>query len=339
MADRVLVTGVSGFIASHVAAKLLDKGYYVRGTVRSLKKGEKIVAALGEAGHNIDNLELVETNLDLDTGWKEAVQYCRFIQHIASPFPLDAPAHREELVPEARAGAMRVVTHGLDAGAERIVMTSSMVAMIGQPGRDVKMMVTEDDWSDPDWRPLKAYAVSKTRAEKAVWDYAKQHDETGRITCVNPGLVLGPDSFKNSGASLELIKLMFSGEFPRVPKLAFPIIDVRDCAAIHVSAMTAKNVGGRRLMAAGQTLWFKDIAEILRHAYPEAKKLPKGDMPNFILKFVALFDDRVKSILPDIGILHMADAGYVSALTKIIPRPASEAILAAAESLHVTKAS
>lgn len=333
MTDTVLVTGLSGFIASHVAAKLLDKGYNVRGAVRNLNKGGHIVDALKEAGHNTDNLELVEADLKSDAGWKEAVQGCRFIQHIASPFPIEAPREREALVPEARAGAMRVIEQGLGAGAERIIMTSSLVAMIGQPGRGNKMMITEDDWSDPDWKPLGAYAVSKTRAEKAAWDYVQRHDLKERVTSVNPGLVLGPDTFGNSGASLELIKLMFAGAFPRVPKLAFPIIDVRDCAAIHVAAMEAKTTGGRRLMAAGGTLWFKDIAEILRGAYPNAAKLPKGDMPNFIVKIVALFDARVKAILPDVGTLHMADTAYVSALTKVIPRPAKEAVLAAAESL------
>ena len=335
MMDRVLITGLSGFIASHVAAKLLDKGYHVRGTVRNLEKGERIIGALKAAGHAVENVELVEADLSSDADWSDAVKDCRYIQHIASPFPLDTPRQREALVPEARAGAMRVIEHGLGAGAERIVMTSSIVAMIGQKGRGGQMSITEEDWSDPDWKPLGAYAVSKTRAERSAWDYIKQHGLEKRFVTVNPGLVFGPDQFKNSGASLALIKLMFKGEFPRVPKLAYPIIDVRDCAAIHVAAMTANNAGGRRLIAAGKTLWFKEVAQILRQAYPEAKKLPKGDMPNMLLRFAGFFDDRVKGISPDLGIYHTVDTAYVSAITKILPRPAKEAILAAAESLRL----
>ena len=333
MTDRVLVTGVSGFIGSHVTERLLAKGYDVRGTVRNKAKGSKIVDALAANGCDVSKLELVEANLSSDAGWEEAVQDCRYIQHIASPFPLEAPNDREALVPEARAGAMRVIEHGLGAGVERIVMTSSMVSMVGQRGRGAHMLVKEDDWSDPDWKPLTAYPVSKTRAEKAAWDYVKTQKLDNKLTTVCPGLVFGPDTYNNGGASLGLIIAMFRGDFPRAPKIAYPIVDVRDCASIHVAAMTADKAGGRRLMAAGETLWFSKVGEILKAEYPEAKKLPTADFPNFMVRLVGLFDDRVKGVIPDLGTFHEADAAYVSTLTHVIPRPAKEAILAGAESL------
>ena len=154
-----------------------------------------------------------------------------------------------------------------------------------------------------------------------------------KLTTVCPGLVLGPDTYQNGGASLSLIRTMFKGEFPRVPKVAYPIVDVRDCAAIHVTAMTAKDAAGRRLIASGGTIWMAQIADILREAYPQAKGLPKGDLPNFVLRIVGLFDDRLKSVTPDLGIFHEADNAYVSSITQVMPRPPKESILAAAESM------
>lgn len=335
MADRVLVTGISGFIGSHVAKRLLEKDYLVRGTVRNKAKGERIYDALTHDIADPSRLELVEADLGEDAGWADAVKDCRFIQHIASPFPLEAPDDREALVPEARAGAQRVLEHGFSAGVDRIVLTSSMVSMMGQKGRDKTMTVTEQDWSDPDWKPLTAYPVSKTRAELSAWAYADAQGLRDKLVTICPGLVFGPDTYHNGGASLGLIKAMFSGEFPMVPKVAYPIVDVRDCASIHINAMTSESAGGRRLMAASNTLWFLQIADILRAEYPRASKLPKRELSNVIVKIMSVFDDRVKGVLPDLGIFHKAEASYVTNITGVIPRPAKEAIISAARSMAV----
>ena len=334
MADRVLVTGMSGFIGSHVAARLLEKGYIVRGAVRNPGKAEAVRSRI--AAHvkvAPESIELVEADLGYDDGWADAVKDCRYIQHIASPLPIDPPSEREALVPEARAGAQRVLENGLSSGAERIVMTSSIAAMIGQPGRKKHMTFGETDWSDPDWKPLPAYPVSKTRAELSAWAYVEAQKMKERLAVVNPALVFGPDTFENAGASLQVIIALMKGDFPRAPKIAIPVVDVRDVAAIHVAAMTAPDAGGRRLIAASNTLSFLEIAGVLRSAYPQVRKLPKGEMPNFILHIFARFDERVKTILSDLGTHHEADAAYVTNLTQVIPRPAKEAILSAAASL------
>lgn len=333
MTDRVLVTGVSGFIGSHVAERLLAKGYDVRGTVRNKVKGQKIVDALAANGADVSRLELVEADLSADAGWAEAVKDCRYVQHIASPLPHEAPKEREALVPEARAGAQRVLERGFSAGVERIVLTSSIAAMMGQPGKGAKMVLTEDDWSDPDWKPMTSYPISKTRAEKSAWAYVQAQGLKDKLTTVCPGVVFGPDTYGNAGASLGLLKAMMIGKFPRVPKVGVPLIDVRDCAAIHVAAMTAKEAGGRRLFATGQSLWFKDIAAILRDEYPQLTGLPKGEMPSIVLRIMALFDDSIRVLLPELGTFHEADAAYVSSMTHVLPRPAKEAILAGAKSL------
>ena len=220
MSDRVLVTGLSGFIASHTALRLLEKGYRIRGTVRNLAKGDRIKTKLLHAsGADADHLELIEADLGRDAGWADAVKDCRFIQHIASPLPIDPPSEREALVPEARAGAQRVLENGFSAGAERIVLTSSIAAMIGQPGRGKTMTFGEEDWSDPDWKPLPAYPVSKTRAELSAWAYVDAQGLRNRLVSVNPGMVFGPDRFDNAGASLQVIKALLNGDLPRAPKI------------------------------------------------------------------------------------------------------------------------
>lgn len=332
MTDLVLVTGITGYIASHVTTRLLEKGFAVRGTVRNKAKGRRVLAEMAQTGVDVSNVELVEAELGSDTGWEDAVKDCRYIQHIASPFPMEAPSDREALVPEARAGAQRVLENGFSAGAERIVLTSSTAAMMGQPGRGKKMTITEQDWSDPDWKPMTAYPVSKTRAELSAWAYADAQGFREKLVTINPGLVFGPDPYDNGGASLSLIRDMMNGDLPAIPKIAFPISDVRDVASLHVAAMTAKDAGGRRLIGAGNTLWFKEIVEILRADYPAAK-LPKSELPNIVLRLISLFDDRVKGILPDLGIFHEVDAAYVTSLTNVVPRPAKESVLASARDL------
>lgn len=333
MSDKVLVTGISGFIASHIAERLLNKGYFVRGTVRNLEKGERVRQSFADAGLDVSKLELLQADLGSDAGWKEAVKECRYIQHIASPLPHEAPTDREALVPEARAGAQRVLERGFSAGAEHIVMTSSIAAMIGQPGKNEVMTITEDDWSDPEWRLMTAYPISKTRAEQSAWAYVKAQGLENKLTTICPGIVFGPDTYGNGGASLGLLKALMIGKYKLAPKIAMPLIDIRDCAAIHVNAMTVPSTGGRRLLATGQTLWFQDIAAILREVYPELKGVPKGEIPSFIIRIMAMFDASLRPVLSELGTFHVGDAAYVTNFTGVVPRPAKEAILAGAQSL------
>ena len=334
MKELVLVTGISGYIARHVAHVLLNRGYKVRGTVRSMSKADSVKADLAKAGADTTDLTFVEANLESDDNWDEAVNGCTYIQHIASPFPLEQPTDREALVPAARAGAQRVLSAGFAQNVERIVMTSSMVSMMGKPGKGAEMAVTEDDWTDPNWRLLTAYVVSKAKAELSAWDYAKVQGFESKLTVVNPGLVFGPAIGTSYGSSLNLIKQMLAGEFPRAPKVAYPVVDVRDIAELHVEAMIQDKAKGRRLIGASNTLWMKDIAAVLRDKYPvEAKKTPKGEIPNFIVRLISLFDDRIKAVVADLGTFHTADTSYVTDITGVTFRPAEQTVLDTAKFL------
>ena len=101
--ELVLVTGASGYIASHIVEQLLHEGYKVRGTIRSLKD-EKKVLPLRSLAKNPHSLELVEANLLDENSWYNAVNGCAFVLHTASPFPSTIPDDENEIIKPAVEG-------------------------------------------------------------------------------------------------------------------------------------------------------------------------------------------------------------------------------------------
>ena len=334
MQETVLVTGVSGFIARQVALDLLNAGYRVRGTLRDASRSESVRETLARAGADVSGLEFVEADLDSDEGWEEAVRGARFVQHIASPFPIEQPRDREALVPAARSGALRVLAAARAGQVERVVLTSSVAAMEYRPRRPREFTVREEDWTDPEWRRLSPYIVSKTRAEKAAWSWAVEHGWRDRLTVVNPGFVLGPTLDARIGTSLEVIKLFLEGAYPATPNVAFTVADVRDVSAVHVRAMELPESGARRLIAAGQTLSLPEIGEILRTAFPEfGEKIPNRVLPDLFVRVLALFDRSLRSVTPNLGHVGRAESAYVTELTGVSFRPSAEAVREAARSM------
>ena len=162
MAEKVLVavTGASGYIALHVIERLLVEGYRVRGTLRDLSRGAEIEAALvGRV--DVADLSFVEADLMADDGWAAAVADCRYVVHLASPLRKGRPKHEDELIVPAREGALRVLGASAAAGVTRVVMTSSVAAILYSAR--THGLFDESDWSDPSG-PIGAYAKSKTIA-------------------------------------------------------------------------------------------------------------------------------------------------------------------------------
>lgn len=334
MTDTVLVTGISGFIAKHVALELLRAGYAVRGTVRDAAAGAAVRETLAAHGAPLAHLSFVEADLEREAGWAEAIGGCRYVQHLASPFPIKTPADREALVPAAREGTLRLLRLALAAGVERVVETSSMVAMMYRPNRPARLSVGEQDWSDPEWEPMTAYQVSKTRAELAAWDAVAKAAATERFVAVQPGFVLGPLLDAKLGTSVEVIKLFLTGAYPAVPPVHYPVVDVRDLVAVQVAAMALPAAGGRRLLAAGETLSMPAMAHALRAAFPErARKIPTRVLPAWLVRLLGRFDRQLASLRADLDCVPQADSAYVTTLTGVIFRPAHEALLATARSL------
>jgi dihydroflavonol-4-reductase len=328
----VLVTGGSGFLGSWCVIDLLRRGYRVRTTVRDLSREAVLRAALASEVDAGDRLSVVAADLRGDEGWELAVSGCDYVLHVASPFPPAQPKDPDELIVPAREGTLRVLEASLDAGIERVVVTSSIAAITGGLGPGSSPL-NEDNWSDPDNPRLTPYARSKTIAERAAWDFMRERSETEKLAVVNPGAILGPVLSDDRSYSIEMIERLLQG-MPGAPRIGFNIVDVRDVADLHFRAMTAPEAGGERFTAAASFQWMEEVAAVLRDLLGEAAaKVPTRTVPNLLVRVMALFDPGIRSIVGQLG--RRTDISSEKAKTVLgwSPRTTQETIIDCARSL------
>jgi dihydroflavonol-4-reductase len=331
----VLVTGGSGFIASHTILQLLNAGHSVRTTVRDLKRESEVRAMLRQGGVEAgDRLSFFAAELQSDAGWAAAVANCDYVLHVASPFPANVPQHEDELIVPAREGALRVLRASRDARVKRVVLTSSFAAIgYGQPPRSTPF--DETNWSDTAGRDVTAYVKSKTLAERAAWDFIAQEGGALELSVVNPVVVFGPVLGPDYSTSVVLIQRLMPGTVPGSPRLSFGVVDVRDVADLHIRAMTHPAAKGQRFLAvAGDFMLIHDIAKVLKNRMGEAaKKVPTRQLPNWLVRLAALGDPTVKQILPELGKPKNGTNEKARHLLGWTPRSREEAIISTAESL------
>lgn len=329
--DLVLVTGASGFIATHCILGLLRKGYRVRGTVRSFKRQEEIEAGLRKHTDIEGRLEFVEADLLQDEGWAEAVCGARFVLHVASPLPTAPPKDEMELIRPAREGALRVLRAASEAGVERVVLTSSLAAVTSGHKREERYTYTESDWSDLS-RPMGAYEKSKTLAEQAAWDFTK--GEPMELVTINPGVVLGPTLIPDYSMSAEFVGKLLRKEVPGCPRINIALADVRDVAAAHVAAMLTPEAAGKRFILAGKNTAMRDIAFVLKDEFgPRGYRIPTMPLPNMLIRLVARFDKAIGLIVPELGMPTHVSSRQAEDLLGYGHRPLREMVVETAESL------
>jgi nucleoside-diphosphate-sugar epimerase len=333
--ELVLVTGGSGFIGAHCIVQLLEAGYRVRTTVRSLRREAEVRAMLKVGGVEPgDALEFAAADLMSDAGWPEAVAGCDYVLHVASPFPPAAPKDENELIIPAREGALRVLRAARDAGVRRVVLTSSFAA-IGYGEKPAGHLFTEEDWTDPDDRAVPAYPKSKTLAERAAWDFIDREGGKLELSVVNPVGVLGPVLGPDISTSIQIVQRLMDGSVPGCPRLSFGIVDVRDVADLHLRAMTDPAAKGERFLAvAGDFMTMQEIARVLKARMGDAAgRVPTRALPDWMLRLVALFDPTVAQVVPELGKFKNATNEKARRVLGWAPRSNDDSVSATAESL------
>jgi nucleoside-diphosphate-sugar epimerase len=338
MADAngtVLVTGGTGFLGGWCVAELLKQGYDVRTTVRDRKREQAVRDAVAAAGaQDGARLSVHQADLMSDDGWADAVSGCRHVLHVASPFPPVQPKDPDELIVPARDGALRVLRAALDAGVERIVMTSSVAAVRGSRDSTEQTPFTEADWTDGDDTKLTPYVRSKTLAERAAWQLARDRGAEDRLAAINPGAIIGPALNNDHSYSLQAVQRLLNGDMPAAPRLGFSFVDVRDVAELHLLAMTKPEAGGERFIATDEFMWMPDLAKMLRERLGEqAAKVPKRTAPDFVIRAMSRFDPSIRSFVGDLGKRQWLSSEKARSLLGWKTRPVGDSIEETARSL------
>jgi nucleoside-diphosphate-sugar epimerase len=161
--------------------------------VRDTKNPKKIDPLRKALGDIFDQIELVEANLLDAESLEKAVQGCYYVVHTASPVPdKGEPKDENVFIKPAVEGTLAVLRAAHKHKVKRVVITSSLSAIVMKNPENLKDRYNEEDWSDLE--ACSAYDKSKTLAEKAAWNfvYSLPEEERFEFVSINPVFILGP---------------------------------------------------------------------------------------------------------------------------------------------------
>jgi dihydroflavonol-4-reductase len=295
--ERVLLTGITGFVGLAIASELLTHGFQIRATVRKRDQEQEIRHLLGELATQ-DNLEFVLADLLSDSGWAEAANGCSYVIHAASPLVLGKIDDENQLIAPAVDGTRRVLDAAKEAGVRRVVLTSTALTVVGHITDRVG---GPDDYTPADLPNNTLYTKSKIMAEDVARAFMKANPDGPAITTIHPGVIIGPPLRPDEDSeSIALFRGIMNREQPLVPPISFPLADVRDVAKVHVTAMTANDSDNHRYLVSFTEHPQKmiDIADALRaNGYSRA---PKRVIPWPVLRVVALFNSEIADLVKSV---------------------------------------
>ncbi|GMH23841.1 hypothetical protein Nepgr_025684 [Nepenthes gracilis] len=264
--DVVCVTGGAGYIASSLIKKLLQKGYGVHATLRTLDDKSKVGLLQSMPGADT-GLELFEADISSPQQFQAAIDGCDFVFHVATPFH-DSNSQYKEIVEGAVAAANSIANFCIRSGTvKRLVYTASVISAspIKDDGTGFKDCMDETCWTPLDLSVafndefLKSYKDSKILAEKEIMKF-ENHSEDGRsieVVTLVCGLVGGDTPCSHLSRSLSMILSPLTNDKIAYHSLRFleellgkvPIIHIDDVCEAHIFCMEQPSISGRFLCA------------------------------------------------------------------------------------------
>ena len=293
MSDTVLVTGASGYIGSHIVANLLSRGRVVRAALRNPEDPERVdhLKALPIADGGA--LEIVKMDLFNQKEVNSAVKNCTDVIHAAASLYVGKMDAQKDVVDPSIIGTRNICDAiDLTSSVKRLVHTSSTAA-IRPTNYEDGVCFTSDSWADDATVENNAYGLAKAGAEKLVrkW-HSEREGHKLRLVTIHPCVVFGPPmSKRHLSGSLGYIEALIKRSVPMSLPVHINIVDVRDVAEAHVRALTKGKNCGRYLIVGGD-MWMKDVADILRVAYPK-RKWAKGVLPYSLCLIISFFHPKI----------------------------------------------
>jgi nucleoside-diphosphate-sugar epimerase len=273
--EIVCVTGANGFIASHLIGQLLEAGFVVRGTVRSVSDTAKTdhLMAMARDLDAVDRLSFHAADLMKPGSFDEAVAGVDAVVHCAASVVFNHPDPQKGIVDPSVDGTRNVLESVRRSGSvRRVVHTSSMVAVYGwNKPRD--HVFTEADWNTASTLQNDPYGVAKVQGERTARELVDALPEAERFELIhlNPGMVFGPPLIKpHAKASPKLVRDVISRAQPGVPRLMLSVVDVRDVARAHVVALQHDAPPPRCLVFA-ENAWMTDLMTELQGMFPDVQ--------------------------------------------------------------------
>ncbi len=283
----VLVTGATGFVAGWLVKRLVEEGFTVHAAVRDPANRDRIAHLAKLAEELPGSVRFFAADLLEDGSYGEAMEGCAVVFHTASPFIASVEDPQRDLVDPALKGTRNVLTSANDtSGVERVVLTSSCVAMFGDtadiagaPGG----IITEDVWNTSSSLDHQPYAYSKTLAERAAWEMAGAQDRW-KLVAINPAFIMGPSvSGTSTSESHNIIRQFGDGTLKSgLPPFEIGMVDVRDVAEAHMRAGFIDTAEGRNIVF-GEVVSFLDLGKTLKAEFGDPWPIPTKSMPKWLV--------------------------------------------------------
>ncbi|RYP53704.1 hypothetical protein DL769_010470 [Monosporascus sp. CRB-8-3] len=281
----ILVTGASGFLASHVCLQFLKRGFKVRGTVRDPTQSSWLLEGRFKSYADIGAIELVSVpHLGADGAYDEAIKGVAAIIHIA--YVTNIVPDPNDVITPMVAGVRSIMNAAIrEPSVKEVVFTSS--ALTASPlvrGID-NGIIGRDSWNDAvleaAWAPppygmshaMANYPASKVAAEKEVWKFVERNDLHFNVNVVSPAGMTGePLNKKHIEGQANWVVHAYRGNKAAMGPLPASFYgDVKDVALIHVAAVLDPEVKNARLQSWGHSAHWNEVLSILRRLRPQKK--------------------------------------------------------------------